>query len=393
MFGFVIMLALVTGCVANDNVIGIASSAPASPTFSVTQSPSLTSTAEASPTPDLTATLADTKPVWEIMENWSPANQVRAVLIDQAGDLWAGGPAGVVHWDLKTKTPTVYAIHGEPENTNVVALSQTPDGAIWAGTFGNGLARFDGKNWKSFTTVDGVPGNYIVAQTVTSRGELWFTTQRDQYSKDKDTILNSHFVRFDGNSFITEEGIAFDRLVTLPDDSIVSIYNEPPIGGVFFHSQISIYDGQKWNDLGVYPDGWIDAITVAPDGVIWFATRDIVYRYKNQVWKEITPPWGGKDFASVSSIAVSKDDIAWFGFSHHAAFDIDRCGDRSDYDEERGVYRYDGKTWTHFTTEDGLIDNKICAVTLDSSGNMWFGSFDKGVSRFDGETWTSYIIP
>ena len=55
--------------------------------------------------------------------------------------------------------------------------------------------------------------------------------------------------------------------------------------------------------------------------------------------------------------------------------------------------RYDGKLWMHFTTKDGLIDNKICAINIDANDNVWFGSFDKGVSRFDGKTWTSYVVP
>jgi ligand-binding sensor domain-containing protein len=301
--------------------------------------------------------------------------------------LWTGGTEGVILWDLKINTPIVYAMSGGSENTNVIALSQTSDGAIWAGTFGNGLARFDGSSWRSFTTKDGLPGNYIVAQTVTSLGELWFTTQKDNSLED------AHFAHFDGTNWIIEKGTAFQRLVTLPDDSIVGVYNAPPVGGIYFNSQLGVFDGQNWSDLGVYPGEWVDAITIAPDGVIWFATRDSVYRYENNIWEELIPPWAGRDFTPVSSMAVSTENVAWFGFSRYAAFDLDPCGSRSDSVEERGVYRYDGKTWTHFTTEDGLVDNKICAISLDLSGNVWFGSFDKGVSRFDGENWTSYIVP
>jgi ligand-binding sensor domain-containing protein len=62
------------------------------------------------------------------------------------------------------------------------------------------------------------------------------------------------------------------------------------------------------------------------------------------------------------------------------------------YTEEIGVYRYNGQSWTHFTTADGLVDNKICAITIGPDGNVWFGSYDQGVSRFDGTAWTSYII-
>ncbi len=388
LFGLVVTIALVTGCVGNHNATRISSSTPVTSTPLVLPKESSTPTVEVvSPTADLTTASVETKPVWEVMKNWSAANQIRTVLIDQSGNLWTGGPGGVVHWDLKTNTPTIYAIRGEPENTNVVALSQTPDGAIWAGTFGKGLARFDGKTWKSFTTVDGVPGNYSVAQTVTSDGELWVAIQKDNSLED------SHFVRFDGTNWITEKGIAFQRLVTLPNDSIVSVYNEPPIGGTYFNSEVGIFDGQNWNDLGVYPGEWIGAITVAPDGVIWFATDNAIYRYVHQMWTKMAPPWKGKDFTSVSSMAISKDGLAWFGFSRHVAFDLDPCGDRSDSGEERGIYRYNGKIWTHFTADDGLVDNKICAIALDPSGNVWFGSFDKGVSRFDGHNWTSYVVP
>jgi len=69
------------------------------------------------------------------------------MLIDWSGDLWASGPSGLVHWDLDTDKPTYYVISANAENTNVVALSQTPDNAIWVGTFGNGIARFDGTIW------------------------------------------------------------------------------------------------------------------------------------------------------------------------------------------------------------------------------------------------------
>ena len=352
----------------------------------------ITNTPVSLPTETSLTTDTPTPPTWVEVDHWTPANQIRTMFIDRSGDLWTGGPAGIVHWKLDTGKPTIYTIREGPENTNVIGLSQTSDGTIWAGTFGHGLARFDGANWQAFTLKDGLPGNYIVSQTITSQGDLWFTTQKDQHRGDKDWVESSHFVRFNGTNWITDEGIAFDHLVALPNDSIVAVYNEPPRGAQFY-SQVGIFDGQSWNDMGVYPGEWVDAMTVAPDGVLWFATRDSVYRYENQIWKEITPPWAGQDFPWVSSIAISADGVAWFGFSGRAAFDIDPCGDRSDSYVERGVYRYDGKTWTHFTTEDGLVDNKICSITLDSSGNAWFGSFDNGVSHFDGHDWKTDVIP
>lgn len=49
-----------------------------------------------------------------------------------------------------------------------------------------------------------------------------------------------------------------------------------------------------------------------------------------------------------------------------------------------GVCRFDGKSLTYFTVEDGLSDNQIRAIHEDRNGVVWFeGGF--GLSGFDGE--------
>lgn len=50
---------------------------------------------------------------------------------------------------------------------------------------------------------------------------------------------------------------------------------------------------------------------------------------------------------------------------------------------DRGVYRYDGKTLVNFTTKDGLVSNRIRGVQEDRSGNVYFTTYE-GISRFDG---------
>ncbi len=50
----------------------------------------------------------------------------------------------------------------------------------------------------------------------------------------------------------------------------------------------------------------------------------------------------------------------------------------------QGVYRYDGKSFTNFTTKDGLRSNVIFSVAEDKNGDIWFGT-DAGVSRYDGK--------
>lgn len=52
-----------------------------------------------------------------------------------------------------------------------------------------------------------------------------------------------------------------------------------------------------------------------------------------------------------------------------------------------GVYRYDGESFTHFTTKDGLESNMISSILEDKKGNIWFGT-TSGVSYYDGKTFT-----
>ena len=56
----------------------------------------------------------------------------------------------------------------------VTDVSQTPDGAIWVGTYA-GISRFDGTGWTSYTESDGLPGLRLDfgALHTTRDGAIW----------------------------------------------------------------------------------------------------------------------------------------------------------------------------------------------------------------------------
>jgi ligand-binding sensor domain-containing protein len=56
-----------------------------------------------------------------------------------------------------------------------------------------------------------------------------------------------------------------------------------------------------------------------------------------------------------------------------------------------GVYKYDGKLFTQFTTKNGLSSNHVWSILEDKSGNIWFGT-NEGICRFDGNTIKSVPI-
>lgn len=58
----------------------------------------------------------------------------------------------------------------------VISLQVDRKGKIWAGTWGGGLASYDGKRWTNYTTQEGLPGNHIFMLHVDPKGQLWIGT-------------------------------------------------------------------------------------------------------------------------------------------------------------------------------------------------------------------------
>lgn len=56
-----------------------------------------------------------------------------------------------------------------------------------------------------------------------------------------------------------------------------------------------------------------------------------------------------------------------------------------------GAYRYDGKTFTNFTTKDGLCNNNVGAIIQDKAGNILLGT-NSGICKYDGNKFTKYPV-
>ncbi|HMP59596.1 MAG TPA: hypothetical protein PKD86_09605 [Gemmatales bacterium] len=69
--------------------------------------------------------------------------------------------------------------------------------------------------------------------------------------------------------------------------------------------------------------------------------------------------------------------------------------------QNRGVYRYDGKTLVNFTTKDGLSYDPVGGIQEDKAGNIYFatatddgsGRRVQGVSRYDGKAFSALNVP
>lgn len=153
--------------------------------------------------------------VKELVNEW-----VYGIAIDAKQRIWFGTEGGVSMFDGKNWRSWTHADGlGAPNSDNLPASANTGlgtrsrhdlsvssegiatynpnyvfsmlaarDGAIWAGTWGAGVARFDGAKWTNLTKKDGLAGNIVYSIAQEAGGALWFGT-------------NAGLSRFDGKEF------------------------------------------------------------------------------------------------------------------------------------------------------------------------------------------------
>ena len=85
----------------------------------------------------------------------------------------------------------------------VIALEVDDKGQIWAGTWGGGLSHFDGKRWKTYTTVEGLPGNHVFMLHKDAKGQIWIGTNNGLalWQKGRFKVMTKADGLFDNNVF------------------------------------------------------------------------------------------------------------------------------------------------------------------------------------------------
>ena len=176
----------------------------------------------------------------ELINEW-----VYGIAVDKGGRVWFGTEGGVSMFDGKTwKAWTHRDGLGAPNEARLPASTNTglgtrsrhdlnvqtagtatfnpnyvfsmhaaPDSTVWAGTWGGGVSRFDGKQWQNFTVKDGLAGNLVYAIAQDERGVMWFGTENGVSRYDGKTWQN--FRRQDG---LLENNVY--ALAAAPDGSL-----------------------------------------------------------------------------------------------------------------------------------------------------------------------------
>ena len=274
-----------------------------------------------------------------------PGNGVSSIAVTVDNRVWVGiSDKGVACFDGQTWTS--YTELDGLANNQVHSIAASPDGTVWFGTDG-GVSHFDGQTWNSYTELDGLANNEVRSVALTPNGTLWAGTWGGGVS------------RFDGQTwttYTTADGLMSDTVYSIASVSDDALWFCTIEG-------LSFFDGEHWINrfFPMHPFGITDSIAITSDDVVWVGTKyDGVFRFEGADWADYGVADGLAD-SLVGAVSVAPDGTLWFGTG-------------------RGISHLSGEKWTTLANTAEPAGNRIQSIATASDGTVWFGT-GGGVSR------------
>lgn len=213
-----------------------------------------------------------------------------------------------------------------------------------------------------------------------SKRNLWFQT------------LEKGVAKYDGNQLIY-----FTKSDGLPSNRIVDIIEDEE-GNLWFGTGygVSKYDGNTFINF-TEEDGlcsnMISNLLIDSEANFWIGTWGGVCKFDGAEFESLSIPYPDVETQInpdtenwITSIIEDSKGNIWFG--------------RDGY----GACKFDGKSFTHFTTKDSLSSNNVQSIIEDKDENIWIGTriAEKdnpdpnkrngkgGLNRFDGEKFIQF---
>ena len=251
----------------------------------------------------------------------------QTIFVDQSQQVWAGSAGSGGAWapglfQLRKDRFELAAGYAATNNQEIWAIQQDRQGQVWVGTQG-GLARWNGRDWKIFTTRDGLSSDAVQAIAEDIDGSLWLGT-----GNGLNHFRDGHFT-------------AFHKQDGLPDENISSLYVDAE--GV-------VWIGTRGRGLGRFHEGkWTHYTT--SQGL-----------YKNSVGYLVEDGQGNLWLGSPAGLMrVRKQELNNIAHGLTNSFFCRAYGkadgllsDEATFGSQPGAYRgRDGKLW--FPTIQGLV--------------------------------------
>lgn len=190
---------------------------------------------------------------------------------------------------------------------------------------------------------------YVTSVFEDSKGNLWFGT------------LDKGMAMYDGEKlkyFTTKDGLPSDRVTSVKEDA----------NGIYWFGTgngLSKYDGKDFTNFKVGEDpnsNVISKILIDRKKIFWVGTWNGIYKFDGVAFHPFSVPYPEVD------TKINEDTKYWSTLSEDSEGNI--WFRRDGY----GLCKYDGNSFTHFLTKDGLHSNNVTTIEFDKDGSLWIGT-------------------
>jgi ligand-binding sensor domain-containing protein/serine phosphatase RsbU (regulator of sigma subunit) len=242
--------------------------------------------------------------------------------------------------------------------TNTSALYEDIKGNIWFSDFGHGLSRFNPATGKvkTYTKETGLSVNEIYCITGDIDGNIWIGTNNGG-------LLKFYIGTEKFEKYTTYEGLGSNQIYSIFCDSKNRMWLGSLSGDLTMLDIKSSTNGKvvfkKFSKKEGYPSKFTLSITEDAQGNIWFGTYDLgIYKYDGKTFTNYSTKEGLNSNTPFLLVCDNKNNL-WIG----TGLGIDK-------------FNMKEETFKHYEKEDGFLGIEINpnSVCKDKQGNIWFGS-------------------
>ncbi len=244
------------------------------------------------------------------------------------------------------------------------------EGNIWIGA-NTTLLFSPGEKLEFIHSVNHIPLTDIQAILHRKNGELWLSTPQELYSIN----LNN-----DGKKSISKvfekDRLGAASILCMYEDSFRNVWIGTFGKGVFFYEEKTGTIKNIREQDGLAND---NVLSIAGKGSdVWFATLGGVSRC-NINGNGISPlqtftQQNGLKENYVYNVFIDSKNRVWFGT------------------DGKGITVYENGVFRNYSKEVGLKSDVIYSITEDTHGIIWFSTIDAGIYSFDGKNFHNYSV-
>ncbi len=336
--------------------------------------------------------------VWTT-DNGLPQNSVNAILQTRDGYLWFATFDGLVRFDGVRFVVFNSANTKGVRSSRFTRLYEDRAGNLWLATENGGLTRYRGGVFRTYTTQDGLPSNYVRLMREEADGSLVMQTDAGfvRWKDEKFSRLQPEQAGlFPGFGHPLSPGIVWylerDRWLRVFQGRVT---REIPAEKVAVSDIKHAYEDQQstfWvvvapASLRRFKDGQWTAYTVGDpqtqgsiqafredrQGNIWIGTSvGALFRFRDGQFTSYALPAGVSGYR-IAMIYQDRDGVLWLGTSN-------------------GLLRMREQIIRSYAEQEGLAGNNVYPIFEDRQGAIWIGSWS-GLTKYEHGVFTIQHTP